>query len=44
MLVRYPEKFDYTRTLSKSMFYYEANMLGTLPSGWVLLGVQSTSV
>lgn len=26
------------------MFYYEANMLGTLPPGWVLLGVQSASV
>jgi hypothetical protein len=38
-LIRYPEKFDYTRTLSKSMFYYEANMLGTLPPGWVLLSV-----
>ena len=44
VLIRYPEKFDYTRTLSKSMFYYEANMLGTLPPGWVLLHVQAPSV
>lgn len=26
------------------MFYYEANMLGTLPAGWVLLHAQSSAV
>lgn len=31
----YPAKFDYTRTLGNSMFYYEANMLGNLPTGCV---------